>query len=296
MNFISSNELNKKKWDDLVAKNKGAFYSKSEFLDIMSKNWGVYVNESYTKGVAICFNKIFYIKLVYPCIFSKTTEFINLNNKEAEEIIAQIKKDFSQGSIYLSEIFKTLKVVSNQVYQELNEDKFNLNNQAKRMLKKAVKSGHFVKEISINSCLELILTTLSLKINEIDRHTFSKIESLILHLNLKNEIIAFGIFDINSELQGGQVFHIGDSTITYLTGACLNQSREQGGMYLCMNEAINFSFNQSKVVNFGGSNIENIRRFYTSFGGQDVTYYKHEWNNSPVWFKLIKKVKLMLKK
>ena len=66
MKLIYRNEIDLEKWDALVrSKSDAAVFSLSSYLDAVAENWCVYVDEKYTKGIAVPFTKRLGVKICY---------------------------------------------------------------------------------------------------------------------------------------------------------------------------------------------------------------------------------------
>ena len=61
-----------------------------------------------------------------------------------------------------------------------------------------------------------------------------------------------------------------------------------------LNSAIEYAKENNLKFDFGGSNIEGVKRFNYNLGGIDEVYFMHIQNNGPAWFKLAKRLKTHL--
>lgn len=292
MRFLSSHELNKNKWDTLVAQAGGMHFSASFFLDAMAKNWGVFVDENYTKGFAVCFNRVMGIRVLYPPLFGRTVEFFNLNPADfktlPELLIPFFQTGFLQSGAELGLENKTLK--NYQVYDPSKTP----NTLAKRMLKKATERGYHIETCAFGPVLPFIRQELSAKVKELNPENLKRLETLLFSLEEQGRLLSYGIFNSENELCGGMFFALNDGKMGYILGAAGKSCRDEGGMYLCMEEAIRESLERSFQLDFGGSNIESIRRFYLALGGVDQTYFSYSWDKSPLWFRLLRNLKKKL--
>ena len=289
MRFLSSHELNKNKWDALVGSAGGRHFSASFFLDATAKNWGVYTDENYSKGFALCYNEVLGIKLLYPPIFGRTVDFFNLDETELKQIPALLKKQFAVGYIQ-SETLLSFENKSEKTYQVYSPEN-KMSTLATRMLKKATGQGFSVRPAEFKHVLPLIKQELSGKIKELNPENLGRLEALLRALEAKNHLLCLGILDSQSRLCGGLFFARSEHRITYVLGTAQKDCRDNGGMYLCMQEAITQAASAGKMMDFGGSNIASIRRFYLALGGSDQRYFAWSWDKSPRWFRLLRNLK-----
>jgi hypothetical protein len=288
MKLIKSIDLNKKKWNELVLKNKGSYFSFTHFLDAVAKNYAVLTDENYTKGFVIVYNEISKIKIIYPAIFGRTTEFFNMSNIEIQAELKKIKTEFKTGLIQ-SELNLNLENKTIKKYQQL-ENEIQLNSQAKRMIKKAEKIGITLKNCDSKEFIPILKSSLSGRINTMSSADWDKLNLLCEKLTFEGKIISLGIYNIEGDLCGGVIFSLTNDKIFYILGGALETEKLNGGIYLAMQQAIKTGLNSSKKIDFGGSNIDSIRQFYQNFGGTDVEYYSYSWGNSPFYFKILRKI------
>ena len=92
------------------------------------------------------------------------------------------------------------------------------------------------------------------------------------------------------KIVGGILLVTFNESLLYLKGTALPDTKQKGGMYLVMHEAIQKAAVANCKFDFGGSNVSGVQRFNLNLGGKDNIYYRLKWNNSPWWFKLAKKI------
>lgn len=289
MRFVSSHELNQNKWNSLVRKAGGNFFSLSFFLEATAKSWGAYVDEAYTKGFAVCYNRVFGVRMLYPPIFGRTVDFLNLSEKERESAFKQVQRDFRVGILQSEQQIGKgpFKTKNYQLHDPGNKR----NALAGRMIRKAEKGGLIIQPCDFRLILPFIRSELGEKVKELSPQNLSRLEKLLSALEQENSLLSYGIFNAEKQLSGGQFFALNGDRMNYILGSAVKSVREAGGMYLCMSEAIRESLEQGKTLDFGGSNIPSIRRFYIGLGGTDRQYYAYSWDRAPFLFRLIRKIK-----
>jgi hypothetical protein len=67
-------------------------------------------------------------------------------------------------------------------------------------------------------------------------------------------------------------------------------------MYAMMLQAMAHAEEKQLVLDFGGSNVDGVRRFNLAFGAVDKTYIEWGFDRSPWWLKVARKVNGVLKK
>ena len=292
MKFIQSYEINRLKWDKLV-ENYGLCYQLSWYLDATAKNWCVLVNDEYTKGIALAFNKAFGRKVLYPPIYSRTTQFISCSDKDIEIAYGLILKEFPIGQLQLNKkIVCTDELPTERVYQKLITTSYNT--QAKRMLSKANKNKLVIKDLKWKDGFYLIEQELAPKVKSIQGDNLVRLYKLLENLESNGCLQSTGIY-LDDCCEGAMYYVRDGKRILYLKGAATEKVKKLGGMYLAMEHQINSCLASGFEFDFGGSSIQGIQRFFKAFGGEDQTYYQYAWDNSPIWFKLIRNIRKSLK-
>jgi hypothetical protein len=163
-----------------------------------------------------------------------------------------------------------------------------LNQQAKRSLKKAV-------EYQLDNNWEpallfaLIERELTHKVPGIDTYSLPRLRKLI-GKNVELKIQQLNLRE-NGRWLGGVWYISGCDRLIYLKGTCEPEAKKNGGMYRLMEHLIQYSKEENKLMDFGGSNVENVRRFNLAFGAKDIGYSQVNWNKAPWWWNLLRKLK-----
>lgn len=293
MKFIHQSELDKTRWDNLVKLHKADIFSFSWFLDSCSEDWYVLVDNDFKNGIPLPFNKKLGIQTLSPPIFIRNLDAIGDDPGFAARALPEIQKRFVAGHLQVAK--KTDDTFSRiRVYQSISEKQV-LHTQAKRMLQKSVKNGISIeKTADWRGVLSIIRSELSEKISEFTAQNLQRLENLIISLEREKRMHCYGIY-MSGKLEGGMIFMDSETKYIYLKGAANPEAKKAGGMYLCMHDFIDKTLEENKLFDFGGSEVEGVRRFNQNLGGADSQYYVYEWNRAPFWFNFIKRVYHQLK-
>ena len=249
MKFLQSYELNKARWDKLVE--PYGTQQTSWYLDEVAKKWGAFVDDSYTKGVAISFNEVLGQKMIYPATYTRSFVPVNLEKADWVFISSYLEKHFSSGVWALTKTMAELDLEhKSKEFQVLN-DKLQLNQQAKRMLKKASKSNVTVKETDWNSGIQFISEELLPKVDSLGQTELSQLKKLLNVLETKEKLISQGIYNAG-KLEGVMYYVREHGRIRYLKGAARKALKDRGGMYFAMHEQLQYTLEQNLTFDFGG--------------------------------------------
>jgi hypothetical protein len=263
----------------------------STYLDAVAENWCVLTDDEYSKGIALPFTVRIGIKVIYTPIFVRYLEWFGDEIEKLETIKTIIQNEFQQGQLSSTVCFENKKS-DEFIFQIIeNQDEQSINSQAKRMLSKFDKAGF---EIDLNSgadeILKIINSELPQKVKSLNDKSLTSLEALVKSMK-KNQLLKVVAVKKESTIVGGLFLVEFNQTLLYLKGAFTAESKKEGAMYGVMQFAIELAKEHKKRFDFGGSRVEGVRRFNVNLGGKDVIYHSYEWDNSPLWFKILKRTK-----
>ncbi len=297
MKIIQREHIDIQKWNELVSSSPcNSVFSLSNYLDAVAENWCVLTDDDYSKGIALPYTVRLGIKVVYTPIFVRYLEWFGDEIENLETIKAIIQNEFQQGQLNSNINFEN-KNSDEFIFQisEIQEEQV-INSQAKRMLSKFDKAGF---EVDLNSGVEEILkiinSELPQKVSSLNDKSLTSLYVLVKSLK-NNQLLKVVAVKRENTIVGGLFLVEFNQSLLYLKGAFTPDSKKEGAMYGVMQYAIELAKAQNKRFDFGGSRVEGVRRFNVNLGGKDVTYHSFEWDNSPLWFKIVKRAKTAWKR
>ena len=297
MKFISRENIDCQKWDDLVTNTPGeSVFSLSSYLDEIAENWMVYVNENYTKGIAVPFAVRLGVKTCYTPIFITKLEWLGENQGELAQFGRELKTHFPLGNFCLNQSLED--VHSEEFVEQLipSNSILSLGSQAKRMINKSDKLAHRIERSSERSAIfSLIRSELLPKISSLTEGSIHRMEKAIEKMSEQGHLQILSVFQ-GEKCVGGLFLIDFNQTVLYLKGAFTDDAKKNGAMYAAMNTAIKQALSEGKSFDFGGSRVEGVRHFNLQLGGLDRTYNCHQWDNSPVWYRWAKQLRKALRK
>ena len=286
MKIIERSNIDIIKWNKLVEITPDAsVFSYSWYLDSTAQNWCVLVNEDYSKGIALPYTIHFGIKVLYTPIFVRYIEWlgIEVDFNSIDEIIRS----------YFSNIHISIKQpllgdnYKSYTFQKIPFNTYrNISTQANRSLKKAINNDlNIEKSINFFGVESIIKSELTDKFKGINKSSIKILSNLFKEAQNEKKILVYEIKD-----SGGIVCINHNNNILYLKGALINSHKKMGGMYMCMDRAINEAIKEGKTFDFGGSRIDGVKKFNNNLGGKDFTYFEYTFDNTPIWFKLVRAI------
>jgi hypothetical protein len=296
LNFIEREHIDIEKWDRLVSTTKGSsVFSMSFYLDAVAENWCILVNEDYTRGMAIPYVVRLKMRCCYTPIFVRYLEWCG-PSVDDHRFMAMLKAQFRQGQLNTKQKVRAKKLKRKvfQVIPPISES--DANSQTKRMLNKFGKSS---LELTWGDDLSMIMhhirRELPQKVHSLNKASLDRLGVLVSVLQEKKMIQMLTVREKGRGVGGIFVVEFNGSLL-YLKGAMNKDTKDMGGMYAAMQEAIDLSQSKQLLFDFGGSNAEGVKRFNTNLGGQDAKYYAISWDNLPTWFQIVMKIRGLWKK
>jgi len=291
MKIVERADLNVELWDELVRNSlDSTIFSLSIYLDAVAENWCVYVDEKYTKGIALPYTLRLNVKTLYTPTLLMYVEWFG---KEIPSgLIEKLKSAFTIGNFCMKERMDDLSC-KEYLRQEIVEPHFN--EQAKRALKRFEKSSLVLSKGNYeNEVLVIIEKELPIKIASLDKAAIISLKKLVQVLVKEDLLLVHAVVEKQRVVGGILSMKFKNRTI-YLKGAFEAEAKKNGGMFKCISTLIEEEKLSGRIVDFGGSRIENVRKFNLNFGAVDRTYYNFTWNNAPLHFKLLKRLKKAIK-
>lgn len=284
MQFVTVNsEEIKKEWDELVSFHGASIFSESIYLDATAENWSILYTNDFKSGMACPYVVKGGVKILVTPFFNRFMEWIGDSVPE-QEIMEALKSKFPVADLQVGRGFS----LNQRIYQKLDAGKMKLNQQAKRSLNKSME--YMVKrEENIPVMMELLRNELQNRIHGINAQTLPVLEKLVK--GYKNQRLEqLNLYESINWLGGLWILETNE-TVLYLKGTTTEEAKKSGGMYKLMLTAIEYADSKGKVFDFGGSNVESVRRFNLNFGAEDVVYSQLRWNNAPFWWRIVKMIR-----
>lgn len=299
--YLNSNEIDKPKWDACIkSSKKPSIFVYSWYLDAVCVSWGALILDDYKAVFPFAFNKKWQIAYIYQPFFTRYFGFYSADNCSPElrqQFLNAIPSAFKYIKLCLNVSEQTLpKQYVSQLrnYQLLGLDhpydelKKNFSENTRRNVKKGIKANLEIRQnISPETVVALFRKTKGEELN-----TFSDADYERLHRLMKNclerkcgETIA--VYE-QEKLCAAAFFMYSDDRFVFLKSGVTDEGKTKGAMQFLMNAFIEKHAGQKKMLDFGGSSVETVARFYKSFGAVDYVYLQIEKKSI---FKLIKWIK-----
>lgn len=118
-----------------------------------------------------------------------------------------------------------------------------------------------------------------------------KLKSIIAYSQYKGIGETLGVYSAENELCAAAFFCRWKERVIYLNAVSSTMGKKNRAMFLLINHLIESSANKNLILDFEGSMLPGVARFFEGFGATTETYYQLKFNRLPAIFKWIKKIR-----
>ncbi|MBN2668539.1 MAG: GNAT family N-acetyltransferase [Bacteroidales bacterium] len=268
--------IDRYRWDALVeAYAHGLPYAKSWYLDAVCEEWSVIVDVDYTCGLAFQIKKKWGLKYSLQAFLTQQLGYINATEEDIINIDAELAKQVFYKLHYhnffnpvnLNNLRVNCILDTNKPYKELYQS---YNQNTKRNLKKAEQNNLKIitKEIWDTTQTDWLLKQSKIVWNKQREQHFIK---LMDNAHKHNALMVQSAWK-NDSLLAMVVWIKQSGRMLYLIAASNSEGNELRANFLLVDQTIKQTENQNITIDFEGSNIEGVKRFYKGFGAKEQNY------------------------
>lgn len=303
INHLEHNEIDKVKWDACIAASSTPLvYGTSRFLDIVSPGWDALVMNDYEAVFPLTHKRKWgfsYLRQPFFCqqlgIFSEGV----VTNELTGSFFRKIPENFRLIDINLNSTNSippagyehrknlNLELVLQKSYPETF--KFFSDNTKRNIQKAGKKNLSLVSSPYADSLIEMFRKNKGREVKPIPESAWQLLRQIIAASSQKGTGQLWGVNDSEGRLCAGAFFLSFDNRTVFLFSAMNEAGRQSSAMFYLINEFIEKNAGTGIILDFEGSNDQNLARFYRGFGATE-THYMRIWRNRlPVPFRVFKK-------
>ena len=299
--YLTQQQINKEKWDRCIRQaDNGLIYSFSWYLDHMTANWDGLVLGDYEAVMALTWKEKFGIRYLYqPFLTAQLGVFgQQIDAKTLEAFIAAIPSGFKYIDIYLNHR-NVFPVSGYNIYQRNNfvldlDKPYDIlqkqyRESIRRNVKKAQQAGCTIqKDFGVEKVMELALAQMRERTPEIDDNA-ERFRKLYAYLHPLKMSITYGVFDSRNELLSSCVFFYSHNRAYYILVGNHPNGKTLGASHALIDTFIRDHAGQSLLLDFEGSDVQNLAFFYSSFGAVEEKYAGLKVNRLPFYLRWLKR-------
>ncbi|MFH0759159.1 MAG: hypothetical protein V2B15_17865 [Bacteroidota bacterium] len=293
--FLHREEIDTGKWDDVIAHSPAeTLYPYSWYLDASAENWSALVMDDYRFIMPLVWKKKYGIRYLYQPVLCQQLGLFSREFTDPlviRQFVEILMKRFRFGVVH----FNMLNMVGDDQAFEVDDrinyilpleknhkalvDAYSLN--AKRNLKKSMETGAEVeKDISLE---ELMVFKKENDLTKKSEDRYRRMEYQFRSVLDHSKGSVYGI-RYEGKLVAATFLAFSKTRIIYLLSVSNVAGKEQRAMFGIVDEAIRSFSGSSMILDFEGSNIPSIARFFSGFGARPEVYQRLSFNRLPVPF------------
>ena len=173
----------------------------------------------------------------------------------------------------------------NHTYHHLHK---HFDEHCQRNIKKASKHPQTIRSIDPALAVAFYQKYKALNTSDVYPEDYEKFLRVLMEAQQRNLLQCLGVFNTQEQLQAVGVFLVHQTRIIYILGGASDQGRESRSMYGLFEFVIKQYAEKEYILDFEGSEIAGIARFFKGFGAYKQPYYKLHINRLPLPLRWLK--------
>jgi lipid II:glycine glycyltransferase (peptidoglycan interpeptide bridge formation enzyme) len=296
--LVKNKDIDYRKWDQCInGSSIPLVYAQSWYLDLICPNWNALVLGDFAYVMPLNIKQKFGVTFLLQPIYAQQQGIfpeanLNIQNAFLSELYNRFKYVTINLSSSHSEPFPEGFSVQSRTnfilnltfaYDELQK---NYSQHTRRQIRKADDNKVFViKGIQTGEYLELKKIATPGKLAPQSMQTLKR---LLEYGSLHGNGTIYAAYNQQNELCAAAFFLYSGQRVTYLNAASNEEGKKVNAMHKIVDQFIQEHSGSSLTLDFEGSSIPGIARFYAGFGSEPEQYYCLKSNRLPIplrWFK-----------
>lgn len=299
--FVKSDNINGEKWERCIAEAANSrVYANVWHLDRTAVNWEAIVFGDYEFVMPLPVKKKFGINYVYQPLFCQQ---LGIYPKPSAQIAALFYKavyeKFRYADVHLNAQNPSLSADSEIRFlprqNYLLDLQYNYKslarnystNTKRNITKSAGNNLQFITGISEEEYLTFKHENL---IDKLNKKEVDKLKSIISNARYRGLGEIYGVYSAENEICAAVFFCRWKNRVIYMNAATSSLGKKLGAMYFLMDKFIRSNAEQELILDFEGSMIPGVARFYSGFGAIPETYFQLKFNRLPAPVRWLKPV------
>jgi|KBSMisStaDraftv2_1062788.scaffolds.fasta_scaffold00488_2 hypothetical protein len=295
--YIKQDNIDKEKWDRCIDHSANSLiYAQSFFLDEMAGDWDALITGDYQQVMPLTWRKKWGMRYLYQPSFTQQLGIFSLtpvNSETIEAFVAALKREFSFAEIFLNYLNEGPFAPQPNFILSLNDAYENIcaqyNEELVRNLQYAQRYElRYGKTQDFKSVISNYRELYGDRTPHVDDEDYGRFASLCSELESRSQLVVREVKGANSEQLAMAVFARDRERLYYLLPVTLPNGRTLQANHFLVDQAIREFCGQKLILDFEGSTLPGVARFYKKFGATDQPFYFLKHNKLPPpfsWFK-----------
>jgi len=297
--YLNYEEIDYTKWDQCIqGASNSRVYAMSWYLDRAAEAWDALIWGDYEFVMPLNIGKKYGIRYLYQPVFSQQ---LGIFPKPTEEIafkfFSEIRKKFKYADIQLNSLNPPPDIpeVSNlspriNFLLPLKEDyrfirdKYSKNTK-RNLVRAESRKLNFVSDITLDEHIEFTRENAQYIISNKD---LNKLKSIIAYSRAKGFGEIPGVYNDENNLCSSLFFGHWKGRVTYLNAVSDSYGKDLRVMFFLLDRYIRTNAGKNIIIDFEGSMIPGVARFFKGFGASPEYYFPFRFNRLPLPIKWLK--------
>jgi hypothetical protein len=291
--YISRNQIDTARWDELISRSEAEnLYPYSWYLDAAAGRWSALVYKDYQAVMPLVWKRKFGIRYLYQPFYTPQLWVFSESHADPHMItslLRQVARKFRVGTIQFNhrnlvgevQPFTVVDRVNYVLSLEGGYDSLarGYSENTRRNLRKALEfNPEISREISIDELVSLKRENDVIKRSESDSRW---LKSLLETIRNKSTGVIYASVQ-NWVPDAAAFFGISRTRAVYLLSASNEKGIENRSMFKLVDAFIRDHAGSALVLDFEGSNLPGVARFFSGFGAVPETYQRVQFNRLPL--------------
>ncbi len=283
--FLRRRQINDERWNGVIASSRfETIYPYTWYLDACADNWAGYVMNDYECVMPVVFRRKIGLKYTYQPVYCQQLGVYSEHRVDTEVtrmFLHELRKHFRMGDYALNEgnilgDEKGFEVSDNTNYvlsliAPYGEIHSNYTENCRRNVKRAHRTDiEYTDQVSIDEVIAL--KKMSDQVRRGEEH-YAYVKSLFSRLDTREKIRVFGV-RCGDHLVAAAIFAFSNDRAIFLLSASSERGKEWRAMFLVVDRFIELYAGKLAKLDFEGSNIVSIARFFRGFGAKPEIYQR----------------------
>ena len=275
--LYANNEIDKRKWDSCVTDSQnGLIYAYAWYLDIVSPNWSALIKEDNKAIFPLPIKKKLGISYISQPLFTQKLGLFSVNDLEdVKSFLKAIPKKVWIRSLQIHNQLDNAKTKDNfelDISDDVEEVRKKYSQNVKRNLKKAAQHDLQIKKCESSALIQLFKENKGKEVAELNSKAYSTLLELLDKIQQKEKGNCLGVYK-EGKLISAAFFTNCLKKSVFLFSASNKTAKEIGANHFLIDTYIKNFKKDSLILDFEGSMIPSLARFYASFGAEKKCYY-----------------------
>ena len=307
--FVKNKDIDRTKWDRCINNStSGIAYASSWYLDRICQHWDALIWGDYLYVMPLPNNRKYGIRYIYQPFFTQQLgvfsafptepEIVNqfLNSIPRQFRLTDMKLNLANRPTTHSFILEPNATYQLHLESGLENIRNSYNSNTRRNIQKAIRNKVFISQVFDIKFFRMF-TQQNLKDHSTDvklKHylALQKVISYAL-INHLGEI--YGAWDATNNLIASAFFLNTHQKSIFLAASSNAQGIDQSAMFLLIDKFISDKAGKNQILDFEGSNLAGIARFYAGFGAKPETYYSVHQNKLPKLMQILRPLRKVIR-